>query len=180
MRERLCHLIHRRVLELRLDPPTFVFSRFGGENITRTYDYLEGFDEDLEMHPIPEPTCRSLAQALEVPYEQVREAASESYMWLSEGWGSGLVPHANIVLHPYDGPPMRGWGASLRRVNTRIDFVPASHPDTFVDQAVKGLRRRDLRRRKFHSLVVNYAWGMAVRVDAAGSEIQRLGDEGEA
>ena len=33
MRERLCHLIHRRVLELRLDPPTFVFSRFGGENI---------------------------------------------------------------------------------------------------------------------------------------------------
>ncbi len=145
MGERLCHLIHRRVLELRLDPPTFVFSRFGGENITRTYDYLKGFDSDVEKHPIPEPTCRDLAGALEVPYKQVRDAASESYKRLSEGWGSGLVPHANIVLHPYDGPLMRGWGASLMRVNTRIDFIPGSPPDTFVDQAVRGLRRRDLK-----------------------------------
>ena len=141
MGERLCHLIHRRVLELRLDPPTFVFSRFGGENITRTYDYLKGFDSDVEKHPIPEPTCRDLAGALEVPYEQVRAAASNSYKRLSEGWVS-FVPHAEIVLHPYDGIWTWKFTGGL---NTRIDFIPGSHPDTFVAQAVKGLRRRDLK-----------------------------------
>ncbi len=179
MSEDLGRLIRCRMRELELDPATFVFNRFGGENITRTYDYLKGFDEDPTMHPIPEPTCRALAEALEVPYEQVRAASSESYRRLTAGWGVGLVPHANIVLHPDDTLPWttNGFINILKQVKTRIDFVPDSHPDTFIDQAVRGLRGRNLKHRRFHSLVINYAWGKAVRVDAAGREIERLGDE---
>ena len=130
------------------------------------------------MHPIPEPTCRDLAGALEVPYEQVRAAASNSYKRLSEGWVS-FVPHAEIVLHPDDRPPIRGFAAMLRRVRTRIDFIPGSDPTTFVDQAVKEQRRRAWRRRgrRFHSLVITYAPGMAVRVNSAGNEIERIGSE---
>ena len=171
-------LIERRLRELELSPATFVFNRIGGENITRTYDYLRGFDEDLEMHPMPEPTCRSLVQALEVPYEQVRAAASNSYKRLSEGW-VGFIPHAETVLHPYDGPPIRGFGAMILDLDTRIDFVPGSHPDSFIRQAVErwGRRRRHPRVRRFHSIIINYAPGMAVRVNSAGTEIERLGDE---
>ncbi len=43
---------------------------------------------------------------------------------------------------------------------------------------MRTLKRRDLKYRKFHSLVINYARGMAVRVNSAGNEIERLGDEG--
>ena len=42
---------------------------------------------------------------------------------------------------------------------------------------MRTLKRRDLKYRKFHSLVINYAWDKAVRVDAAGNEIERLGWE---
>ena len=41
MSEDLGRLIRCRMRELELDPATFVFNRFGGENITRTYDYLK-------------------------------------------------------------------------------------------------------------------------------------------
>ena len=118
----------------------------------------------------------ALSRALELPVERVRSAASESYKRLSKSWGTGLIPHANIILHP-DERPGHGFILLLRRVDTRIDFKPNSRPKTFVKQAVEALRERNLKRRKFHSLVVNYAWGQAVRVDADGNEIERLGDE---
>ena len=172
-------LIERRLRELDLDPPTFVFNRFGGVNITGTYDYLRGFDEDLEMHPIPEQTCRDLAGALEIPVEHVRAAASASYKRLAEGW-VGFIPHAEIVVHPYDGRRPQGFATMILNVSTRIDFVPGSDPDSFIRQAVKGWerRRRRFRRRRFHSLIINYAQGMAVRVNSAGNEIERLGMRG--
>ena len=172
-------LIERRLRELDLSPQTFVFDRLGYENVTDTLDYFKSLDEDRTKHPIPEKTYRDLAGALEIPVEHIRAAASESYRRLTAGWGVGLIPHANIILEEREGPPIRGFIAMAARVNTRIDFVPDSDPDTFVDQAVRRLRNRDLKRRKFHSLVINYDWDKAVRVDAAGNEIERLGDEGE-
>ncbi len=42
---------------------------------------------------------------------------------------------------------------------------------------MRTLKRRDLKYRKFHSLVINYDWDKAVRVDADGNEIERLGSE---
>ena len=42
---------------------------------------------------------------------------------------------------------------------------------------MKALKERNLKYRKFHSLVINYAWDKAVRVDAAGNEIERIGSE---
>ena len=67
----------------------------------------------------------------------------------------------------------------ILNVSTRIDFIPGSDPTTFVDQAVKEQRRRAWRRRgrRFHSLIVAFAPGMAVRVNSAGTEIERLGDD---
>ena len=135
---------------LDLDPPTFVH-RLGYENITRTSNYLKGFDEDLEMHPIPEPTCQALAAALEVPVRRVRAATSESYRRLAKGCPPGLTPHANIILHPREGPPIRGFTAMRARVDTMIPFIAYSHTDTFVKQAVKALKGRDLRGRKLTS-----------------------------
>ena len=129
------------------------------------------------MHPIPEPTYQALAAALEVPEQQVRAAASESYKRLTEGWSPGLTPHANIILHPREGPPIRGFTAIFARVDTMIPFIANSGPDTFVDQAVKALKIRDLKMRKFHSLVINYGWDVSVRYDAEGNEIERLGWE---
>lgn len=121
-------LIDTRCRNWDLAPPYFV-QRLGHENITRTYDYLKGFDEDLEMHPMPEPTSRALAQALEVPLLQVKEAASASYRRLSTGWLPGMTPHANIILHPREGPPVRGFLAMLTVVNTRISFHRGQPPE---------------------------------------------------
>ena len=35
----------------------------------------------------------------------------------------------------------------------------------------------ELQGRRFHSLVINYAWDKAVRIDADGNEIERIGSE---
>ena len=175
-------LIERRLRELDLSPQTFV-DRLGDgyENVTEQMDYFKSLDEDRYRHPIAEQTCLKLAGALEIPVDHIRAAASASYRRLTpkgKGWsGGGLVPHANIILEDRDGPPITGFVAIIARVDTRINFRPGSPPASFIRQAVNALRGRNLKHRKVHSVVINYDWDKAVRVDADGNELEKIGSK---
>ena len=59
------------------------------------------------------------------------------------------MPTSSCTLD--EGPPVRGFTATFATVDTMAAFAADSDPDTFVDQAVKALKERDLKRRRFQS-----------------------------
>ena len=127
---------------------------------------------------------RGLPDALAVPPEKVQQAVEDTQRYLHEekeaAWRAAFVPHA-IIITERD-RPTQIFVAFFIGINRllRVDFDPDSDPETFVAQAVTGVRNK-LAEWKSQviptfgrplGVIVNYSPDHAVHYDLEGNEIE--------
>ena len=174
-------LITGRLRELKLSPVELV-RRSGYKNVDkglRRLDAVRAGYFDGQEHLL-----RGLPDALRVLPEKVQEAIEDTRRYLHEekeaAWRAAFVPHA-IIITERD-RPTQIFVAFFIGINRllRVDFEQDFSPESFVAQALAGIRKK-LAEWKSPGLptfgrplgvVVNYSPDHAVHYDLAGNEIE--------
>ena len=174
-------LIADRLRDLKLTPVELV-RRCGYKNLSKGLRRLAGvragyFDGQDYL-------LRGLPDALAVPPEKVQEAVKDTQRYLHEekeaAWRAAFVPHAIIVTER--DRPTQLFVAFFIGINRllRVDFEQDTSPDSFVAQALAGVRKK-LAEWKSRALptfgrplgvIVNYSPDHAVHYDLEGNEIE--------
>lgn len=176
-------LVSSRCKELGLRPVELI-RRCGYKNIAKGIRRLEqlrrgDFSSSATL-------IRTLPSALDVPTEAVRKAVQDTQREIHEAeeaaWRAAFIPHAAILTERKIPRPI--FAAAILGVDRlrRVDFDLSKSPETYVQQALDGLRQKLAEGKsdqiptfgKPVGVIVNYSPDHAVRFDLDGNAIEAL------
>ena len=173
-------LLQRRCDELGLTQPELI-RRCGYQNVSKGLRRLE----QLRIGDFKKSAglIDKLPAALEVPVDVIKRAVEDTQRYIREAeeaaWRVAFRPHAIIL--PERKIPHPIFVAALIGVDVllRLNFDLSSAHDTFLAQALDGLRQRLMRWRgelpafgRATGLVINYSPDYAIRFDLEGRAVE--------
>ena len=174
-------LVSTRCKELGLRPVELIH-RCGYKNISKGLRRLEHFCQGNFTGS--DTLIRALPLALDVPEEAVREAVEDTERQIREAeeaaWRAAFVPHAIVMTERSFPQPLHVAAIiGIGRLK-RVDFDLSKSPETFLKQALDGVREK-LAGWKWDQIptfgkpvgvIVNYSPDRAVSYDLDGNAIE--------
>jgi hypothetical protein len=175
-------LVRRRCADLGLNQRELI-RRCGYQNVSKGLRRLE----QLRVGDFKKSAglIDKLPAALDVPVEVIKQAVEDSQRYIREAeeaaWRAAFRPHAIILTERERPQPI--FVAALIGVDVllRLDFDLSSGPDTFLAQALDGLRQRLVRWHdelpafgRANGLIINYSPDQAIRFDLEGNAVEHF------
>jgi hypothetical protein len=176
-------LVSGRCKELSLRPVELI-RRCGYKNVSKGLRRLEHFCQGNFTGS--DTLIRALPSALDVPDEAVRKAVEDTQRQIHEAeeaaWRAEFIPHAVILTERER--PTQIFIAAILGVDRlrRVDFDLSKSPETYVQQALDGLRQKLAEGKsdqiptfgKPVGVIINHSPDHAVRFDLEGNAIEVL------